>query len=89
VEESSRLGQRPPPGGGHLAEHRGGTLGLSAHQVLGRGGLHHHRADRVGDHVVQLAGDPLPFRADCLAANPLLLPRQLLALLGQAPCEPA
>ena len=56
--------------------------GVGAHEVARGGGLHDHRAQRVGEHVVQLAGDAQALAAGGLALDPLLLAHQLGALLG-------
>ena len=62
--ESVQLGQRGSSGRrdhGHRASY---ALGVLRPRHLSRGGLNRDHADRVGRHVVQLAGEPCPFRAD-------------------------
>ena len=46
-------------------------------------GLDHHHADRVGDDVVQLAGDPVAFLGDSLAGEEVALALGAIGAVGE------
>ena len=60
AEQPPHLGQRLPPGLRDRGQRLPGPLRLGAQRVARAVGLHHHHADVVRDHVVQLTGDPGP-----------------------------
>ncbi len=85
-EQAAQLGERVPTSlldGGHGLH---GTPRILVEENAGGPGLHGHERDRMGDHVVQLTGDPAPFLCDRRALRPLALAleagRPLLELRG-------
>ena len=72
VEQPAGLDEGAASGVGDVAQHPLGLVRVGTHQVLGGGRLHHHRAHRVRDDVVQLAGDPVAFGAHGLTLDQLL-----------------
>ena len=55
----AKLGERGPPGVLDRAQRLAGSFGVGQ-QRFARLGLHHHHADAVCDHVVQVARDAGP-----------------------------
>jgi hypothetical protein len=75
TEQATQLGQGLAAGRLDRGQRPAGALRVAVEDVTGCGRLHHHDADVVGDHVVQLTGDPrllLGDRAACLGV-PLAL----------------
>ena len=66
-----------------------GAAGVRAHQALRRGHLQHHRAHRVRQDVVQLAGDARPLRRRRLLAHPVVGGGEPLGLRRQPPVRSA
>lgn len=89
VQQASGLRKGTASRGGDVGEQALCAAGIDADEVLCRGGLHDHRADRVRDLVVQLARDPVPLDAYGLAPDQLLLAFQLHGLIGELPGQPA
>ena len=83
VQEASGLGERLTAGVRDVREHPLHPGGVGAQQVLRRGRLHHHGADGVGDHVVQLARDAVPLGTDGLLPDLFLGGRQGGRLVGE------
>ena len=84
AEQAADLGQRLAAAGLDREEGVGGAGGVALGQAACARRLHHHRAQRVRDDVVQLAGDP----------GPLLARRggralRALAPQARAPCRAA
>ena len=90
-EEAAHLDQGLAAGRLDLAEGGRRLVWAGAQGAPGRPGLDDHHADRVGDHVVQLAGDPAPLlghrptRAQLLLGGQLGVERLQLGHVGQAP----
>jgi hypothetical protein len=82
AQQVPQLAERLPAGLADVLQARGhrGRVGLE----LGRVGLHDDRGDVVGDHVVQLAGDPGPLVGH-RGRGPRLLPFPLPGLAGADP----
>ena len=62
AQHAPHLRQRLPAGGGDRGQRLLGAVRVGAQRVGGAVRLDHHDADVVGDHVVELAGDPGPLR---------------------------
>ena len=60
AEQPAHLGEGLAAGGGDGGQRLPGPVRVGAERIRGAVGLHHHDADVVRDHVVQLAGDPGP-----------------------------
>jgi hypothetical protein len=60
AEQAAHLGERLAPGVRDRGQRLGHPIRVGAQHVARPVGLHHHHADVVRDHVVQLAGDPGP-----------------------------
>jgi hypothetical protein len=90
-QQPAQLDQGLAAGRLDLAERGRRLAGAGGHGAAGRPGLHHHHAHRVGDDVVQLAGDPAPLGGHRPARAQLLLLGQLevellqLGHVAQAP----
>ena len=63
-EDAAQLVHRLAPGGLDVRQRGGGVLRGAVEASPGRRGLDHHHAHRVGDDVVEFAGDPSPFVGD-------------------------
>ena len=96
AEQQPHLGERPASRVLDRANRLQRPLGIGAQYLLGGAGLDDHHSERVGDHVVQLAGDAAALGLDREAR--LLLPFLLenlgaalepLRLLDPHPHEPA
>ena len=70
-------------GAGDRLEGLGRRLGVARREALAGAGLHDHHADRVGDDVVQLGGDPGALVADRQRRVRLALLLELARALGE------
>ena len=82
-EQPAHLCERLPPGTGNRAQRLDRAAGLSLEREPRRAGLDRHHADRVRDHVVQLAGDSQALGRPCGAVSLLALALQLRRALAQ------
>jgi hypothetical protein len=91
-EQPAHLDQGLAPGGRDRLEGAGRPGRFGRHRHRAGLGLHHHHADVVGDHVVQLAGDPGALGghrpAGVLGPVPFQPRGPLLELGGQRPLHP-
>ena len=76
AEQPAHLGQRLPAGAGDGLQRLLGLVGRGVQDVRGAVRLDDHHRHVVGDHVVQLAGDPGPFGGDRGLGLRLALPVQ-------------
>ena len=84
ADQPSHLGEPRAARLLHLADRRLRRQRIAVDDGPRGAGLHHHDADRVGDDVVQLAGDPGAFPRDGLACRQLAISSQPLAAVVDA-----
>ena len=90
AEQAAHLVERLPAGGVDRLEHRPGLVGALVDHVGRDARLHRHDAHRVGDDVVQLAGDAQPFLGHGPLGISVALPRRPRRLGARAArCRPA
>ncbi|CAA9489716.1 MAG: hypothetical protein AVDCRST_MAG13-1682 [uncultured Solirubrobacteraceae bacterium] len=87
AEQPAHLGQRVPAGLGDLRQRPARRCGVARRGVAAAVGLRDHHRQRVGDHVVQVAGDPraLARRADLRLLVALDLQRRQPGAAGDPP----